>query len=284
MKTNFDHIRDALARNDAGAERNFQLTAAQVYSLMGSEISLPYYELVIIAAEHAQRQGLRTRAETLLRRAILLAGHIGEDPLDAKGRLEKSAEWPRMPAGLSSERIVIVIDTECRLWGWQPQSIGFGPSSPMSYRWYMLAPAGWRQQLQARAAAMLETIFARCNARLAAQEPNDANYIGAQPTNIQDMTREQVLNEAWQVKSTAWSRERAFVVEDNGVYFPSDPNDFVPMAHLALVTAGLLETETSIANLQKVGFSGAVIERQRNPARELAESLAYYVRDRTNEM
>ena len=98
------------------------------------------------------------------------------------------------------------------------------------------------------------------------------------------MTAEQVLNEAWQVKATAWSTERGFVVEDNGLFFPSDPNDFVPMAHLSLVTAGLLDTETSIANLQKVGFSGAIIERQRNPVKELADSLAYYVRDRSKDL
>jgi hypothetical protein len=45
----------------------------------------------------------------------------------------------------------------------------------------------------------------------------------------------------------------------------------------------LLDSVTSIATLQKVGFSGAIIERQRNPVKELADSLAYYVRDRTKD-
>jgi hypothetical protein len=281
MAASYDQIREALARQEPGAEQAFHAAAAQAYQSTGNEISLSYYELVVFGAEHAQRQNLQTRAECLLRRAILIAGYLGQDPLDAKSRLAGLTVWPPMADHLSSERIVIAIDTDCRLWRWQPQIIGFDPTPSRPYRWYLLAPAAWRSQLPGRAGPMLELIFSRCNARLAAREPTDANYIGAQPTAILEMTRDHVLNETWQIAGTAWSQERAFVVEDSGLFFPADANDFVPMAHLALVTAGQLDTETSIENLRKVGFSGAILERQRQPHKELVDALAYYVRDQT---
>ena len=277
MDSKFEQLRHDLAEDEQGAEARLHRHAGEIYGLMGSEVALPYYELILICAEHVRRNGMVTREQTLLRRALLIAGQMGSDPENAKERLALSIRWPEIPTALSSERIVVAIDSLCDLWRWQPQVIDFVPSGPAPYRWYMLAPVSWRGQVEKRAARMIEIIHARCNTRLAAREPTDANYIGVQPARIAEMTRDELLAEAWQMAPTTWSETRGFVVEDNEWFFASDANDFVPMAHLSMVVSGALDNDISMARLRTVGFSGEIIERQSEPVKELADALAYYL-------
>lgn len=277
MDSHFAQLRADLAGSVPEAEDRLHRHAQELYNLGQGEVTQPYYELVILAAELAARQGQLTREQTLLRRALLIAGQMKSDTEDAKGRLEKSIAWPEIPLELSSDRIVVAIHSVCDLWRWQPATIEFAPSGPKPYRWYMLAPLSWRDDFPKRVQTMLEVVFARCNTRLAAREPTDANYIGAQPLRIAELTHVTILAEAWEMSPTTWSEARGFVVEDSGWFFASNANDFVPMAHLALVTSGRLDNERSMARLREIGFSGDILERQKQPVKELAEALAYYV-------
>ncbi|MGE5185808.1 MAG: hypothetical protein ACM31C_27295 [Acidobacteriota bacterium] len=244
-----------------------------------SEVSREFYAAVVAAAEEAVACDDPLCAEALYRRAIHIAGYLGGDPLHAAESLANLTRWPATPSALASERVLVRVESQCHLMGWQPEQIVFSPSSPLPELWYLLAPPSWRDGTRDKAAAMLSSIHARCNARLARSEPSDANYIACTVTRAEIPTAERMLAEPWQdtMAPPAWCQSRGFVVEDTGWFFAAHASDFVPMVHLAYVLAGELASDVSRAKLLQLGFTEALVARHGQPAKEMAEALAYFI-------
>jgi hypothetical protein len=172
-----------LQRAETGALRRD--LASELYDIAG-EASLPFYELLIIEAEHARALGDVLRAEALLRRAVLVADHIDHDPRDARAMLDSwyTARPQRMPAvvaEIDDNAIVAKVDLTCALMQYVPSSMDFEPWGPHTDTLYVLVS----EQRRARARLLpdaitdvVTSIIAEANRRLCRQAPGDPNFIG----------------------------------------------------------------------------------------------------------
>lgn len=188
----FDRLRASYLHNPPGAAYLRRELAASL--IEHGEATLSYYELLLLEAHFAHAHGELCRGESLQRRAVLIAHHIGCDPANARIHLDamyvNRARFDRTlnsALGRGPARIV-QIDLMCALMRFDPATLDHEPMPGMPVRL-------WFVELGERIdrGAMLEGLFAELNRTLTEPAPHDPNYIGARITAMTEPRPQTVL-------------------------------------------------------------------------------------------
>jgi hypothetical protein len=192
--TPFDELRHGYASDDPNAIALRRQLASQLSEF--GEVSLPFYELLLIEAEHVgMKLGQWCRSESLLRRAVLIADQLGDDPKGARKELDMRYRYlrpslherdafARMDTGPQRGYVLFQAEIELALMRYDRSGLDFNPTPPMTERIYLIGPPTLLTNPEKLARApignIIEAILADSNRRLAEQEPTDANFIGVQ--------------------------------------------------------------------------------------------------------
>ena len=216
-------------RPDAAALR--RKVAAELYELAG-EASLPFYELLIIEAQHARSLGDLCTSEALLRRAAFVADQVDDDPRDVRTMLEGwYASRPQRTAtavqAIDEDAIVATVELTCALMQYQPRSMEFRPWSPSAEILYVFVSSALRGRARLLSEAISEvvrSIVAEANRRLTASAPADPNYIGITELSAAEISFEKFLR-------TPPERLFGAPIYESSRVFALDIIGFFPRAH-----------------------------------------------------
>lgn len=210
-------LRAAYSRRDPSADA----LRREIARTIGDGV--PYYELLCLVAEQAWHRGEHCRAESLLRRASLVADSLDHDPLGASRRLDGwIAEGlrcdPRAVRTTAPTCTVIDVELTCSLMRLDLATLDHLPTMTLDDRWILVAPiASGGGKLAARCAVLVDGIMAHYNRGLAASAPYDPNFIGVHRVQARLLGGAEVPTLAAALRRSAWSPSPLYVID--GVRF-----------------------------------------------------------------
>jgi len=205
-------LRAAYSRRDPSADA----LRREVARTIGD--GAPYYELLCMVAEQAWHRGEQCRAESLLRRAKLIADSLDRDPLGAADRL---ASWIGGslrcdPAIAANAPTATLIDVEltCALMQLDGPTLDHVPMLALEDRWLVVTSiASGGGKLAARCALLVDAIMAHHNRGLAASAPYDPHFIGVTRITARRVDASEAAVLAPQLRRSAWSPSPLYAVD-----------------------------------------------------------------------
>ncbi|HEX4454004.1 MAG TPA: hypothetical protein VH143_24240 [Kofleriaceae bacterium] len=206
-------LRAAYSRRDPGADA----IRRELARTIGDGVA--YYELLCLVAEQAWLGGEHCRAESLLRRAALIADSLDHDPRGAARRLTTwIADGLRCDPLLASSAIatytVIDVELTCALMRFDHATLDHVPMMCLDDRWLLVtAIASGGGKLSARCAVVVDAIMAHHNRGLAAGAPYDPNFIGIKRVEARLVGGDDVAALAPRLRRSAWSPSPLYAIE-----------------------------------------------------------------------
>jgi hypothetical protein len=180
---------------------------------------VPYYELLCLVAEQAWSRGEQCRAESLLRRASLIADSLDHDPRGAARRLTAwIAESLRCDPDAARVNLasctVLDVELTCALMRFDHATLDHVPMMCLDDRWLIVTSiASGGGKLSARCAVLVDAIMAHHNRGLAASAPYDPNLIGLERVDARLVGSTEVGSPAAALRRSAWSPSPLYVID-----------------------------------------------------------------------
>jgi hypothetical protein len=206
-------LRAAYRRRDPAADTIRRELARTIGDGVG------YYELLCIVAEQAWLGGEHCRAESLLRRAALIADSLDHDPRGAARRLTAwVAEGLQCDSVIASSMLatctVIDVELTCALMRFDHATLDHVPMMCLDDRWLLVTGvASGGGKLSARCAVLVDAIMAHHNRGLAAGAPYDPNFIGINRVDARLIGSAEIAVLAPKLRRSAWSPSPLYAIE-----------------------------------------------------------------------
>jgi hypothetical protein len=178
----------------------------------------PYYELLCLVAGHAWHRGEQCRAESLLRRASLIADSLDRDPLGAAARLagwiSSSLRCDAATALRARGDTVLDVELTCTLMRLDAATLDHVPALALDDHWLVVTSvASGGGKLAARCAVLVEAIMAHHNRGLAASAPYDPHYIGITRVEARRVDAAEAATLAAALRRSAWSPSPLYAID-----------------------------------------------------------------------
>jgi hypothetical protein len=215
-------LRAAYSRRDPTADAIRRELARTIGDGVG------YYELLCLVAEQAWLVGEHCRAESLLRRAALIADSLDHDRRGAARRLTAwIADGLQCDAEVSRAMLatctVIDVELTCALMRFDHATLDHVPMMGLDDRWLLVTGiASGGGKLSARCAVIVDSIMAHHNRGLAAGAPYDPNFIGVKRVDARLIGSAEVAALAPRLRRSAWSPSPLYAI-DGARFSPLTP-------------------------------------------------------------